>query len=120
MNKRLPKLVVVCLTGLLWSLSQPETKASIPCMNGSAKNHSNGSLASCILLFNMSVGINYSPIPCKDGQYIYFDQNGQFISCKLSAWTAIKKQNGQVTECPTDNWISVEIAKSGPIIKCGL
>lgn len=108
----------VSTVGLLWSLGHPETNASIPCKSGST-NHPNGSLATCVLSVNMSVSVNGSSIPCKAGEDAYFDQNAQFVRCKLSEETTIKNQDGQIAKCPTDSWISVEIGKNGPIIKCG-
>ena len=110
--------LAVSITGLLWSGIQPEATASIPCKSGST-NHSNGSLATCLLSGNMSVSVNGSSIPCKAEEYASFDQNAQFTRCKLSEETKLKDQDGKVSKCPANSGISVEVGKNGPIIRCG-
>lgn len=87
-------------------------KAAVSCEAGTASNYSNGSLQSCVLNFNASIGLSNNYFSCSQHRYIYFDQKGQFESCTLSQELRLRKGN-ELTTCPASARVNVEISDSG-------
>ncbi len=89
------------------SYTEP-TFASVSCKSMTANNHSNGSLASCILDRNMMVSISSNHIYCQEGQAIYFDEQGQFNHCTISENLVIRQGN-TVRNCQAGSQVYVNV-----------
>jgi len=112
---------VVFTSGLLavnTILSAPAT-AQLSCEPGSVDQHSNGSLANCRLSSNVTVEASHSSagsftFPCKGGEYISFDAQGQFQSCVLSAPVEIRTDNASEI-CPAEYRVSISEDENSPV-----
>lgn len=106
--------VTVQAVGLLFTcLSFPSpARASIPCETGTVNNFSNGSLESCVLRTDVNAGLNNNVYPCKGGQKIFFNEQGRFYSCFLSAPLKLRTGNEVVT-CKPDSWVHVSVSSKG-------
>jgi hypothetical protein len=96
-------------------LSQP-AYASVVCEPGTISNHSNGSLARCILASDTTIqvasALGQSVFPCKAGKSISFNSNGQFSSCTLYEVIKIREGNN-IQECPADSQVSLWVDSKG-------
>ncbi|MTJ51992.1 hypothetical protein FJR38_04565 [Anabaena sp. UHCC 0253] len=98
--------------------------AAIVCEPGTINNYSNGSLASCILgqdtTLQVSTKAQLLTFPCQTKNYISFDANGQFTSCRLSEEIQIRRGNS-LQQCPKDYWVKVSQSVNGNIsVTCQL
>ncbi|MEB3179684.1 MAG: hypothetical protein VKL59_11710 [Nostocaceae cyanobacterium] len=101
-------------------LSAP-AKAQVSCEPGSVAQHSNGSVANCRLSSNVTVQASHSnggsfTFSCKGGYYIYFDDQGQFESCVLSAPVEMRNDNASQI-CPAEHRVSIS-EKGNPPVSC--
>nr|WP_322718823.1 hypothetical protein [Nostoc sp. ChiQUE02]MDZ8231813.1 hypothetical protein [Nostoc sp. ChiQUE02] len=99
--------------------------AAIVCEPGIINNHSNGSLASCILGQDMDVQV-YSPssgtsnFSCQAKKSISFDEKGQFQSCQLSQDIQLRTGNS-IQICPAEYKVYVSVKTNGDqSITCSL
>ncbi|WP_041232960.1 hypothetical protein [Cylindrospermum stagnale] len=106
----------VGLLTINFAISLP-AKASITCEPGTIRNYSNGSLASCVLSQDMTLQVSSSKsgisnFPCKEQDYIFFDDKGQFQSCRLFQEIEIRQGNS-VRICPAKYWVNFSISRDG-------
>ncbi|MEA5516045.1 hypothetical protein [Nodularia sp. UHCC 0506] len=104
------------LLTISFAISQP-AQASIVCEPGTIINHANNSLAACILGQDMTVQLSSSStgtsnFPCRAKNYIFFDDKGQFKSCKLSQDIDIREANS-VKKCLENYKVDVSVLKNG-------
>ncbi|MDB9371819.1 hypothetical protein [Nodularia sphaerocarpa] len=98
-------------------------QASIVCEPGTIINHTNNSLAACVLGQEMTVQVSSanagtSNFDCRAKSYISFDDKGQFQSCQLAQEIEIKQGNS-LTKCPEDYRVSVSALTNGNLsINC--
>ncbi len=110
------------LCTLNFAVSLP-AQAAIACEPGTIIKYPNGSLATCEIAQNMTVQIassssGISNIPCKAHNYISFDDQGQFKSCRLETDIKIIRGNSRET-CPAEYKVNVAVAKDGNLeISC--
>jgi hypothetical protein len=103
------------------AVSQPAS-AAIVCEPKTSLNYTNGSLAACILSENTTVEISTpsagtSSFPCKEKNWITFNDQGQLSSCRL--WEEINiRQGNSVEKCPVDYRVELTINKEIPSIRC--
>ncbi|MUG99649.1 hypothetical protein F7734_48170 [Scytonema sp. UIC 10036] len=106
--------MIVPVTGLLYlgiNYTFPAL-ASVACLSGTATNHSNNSLAGCVLSRNTEIRVNNSRFFCKEGQPIYFTEKGTFSGCVLSEAIEIRRSSG-VEICPINAKVSFSISEDG-------
>lgn len=82
--------------------------ASIACQTGTAKNHSNGSLAGCILSSDSTFQVGANSFSCTRGEVITFNIQGQFNSCILKEKMTIRRA-GQISDCPIGSMATLTI-----------
>lgn len=87
-------------------------KAAVSCEAGTADNYPNGSLESCRLSIEANIGLSNNYFPCKASNRISFDEKGQFNSCTLAREIQLRSGN-ELTTCPADAQVYVEIQESG-------
>ena len=98
------------------NLSSP-AKASLPCQDGSIGRYQNGSVESCIINANVSISQGALAFSCKQGQYIYFDDRGNFRSCVISIPVVIRTAN-DVETCPEESRVYVSIENGNQSARC--
>jgi hypothetical protein len=86
-------------------------KAQISCQSGTVRQYPNGSTESCILSSDVTVQVSNARasnfiFPCKGDYYIFFDAQGQFQSCVLSAPLEIRTSNTSQI-CPAESRVSI-------------
>ncbi|KJH69630.1 hypothetical protein [Aliterella atlantica] len=107
------KLLVTSLFAFSFIGISPQTvKAALSCEMDTAINYANGSLASCILNFDVNIGLSNNHFVCQQKQYISFDEKGQFRSCTLARDLLLRKGN-KITTCLAKGEVSVKILNSG-------
>ena len=120
------KFSTKCLASFISSLSLFTTnlsftlpaKASLPCEGGTINYYQNGSVESCLINNGVDVSIGTFAFPCKQSDYIYFDEKANFKSCVISAPVVIKRNNA-IETCPKESRVDVSILIDGnQIISC--
>lgn len=86
--------------------------AAVSCEANTASNHSNGSLASCVLSFDANIGLGNNSFACQQKNSISFDEKGQFESCTLARDLKIRNGN-KVTNCLANGTVNVSISING-------
>ncbi|HLO89354.1 MAG TPA: hypothetical protein VK203_30700 [Nostocaceae cyanobacterium] len=102
-------------------LSLPAS-ASITCEPGTINKYSNGSLAGCILAQDTTLQ-RYHPrsgtftFSCKAQEYINFDPQGQFQSCRLVQEMEIRQGNA-IEKCLAEYRVDVSENDNGLSVRC--
>ena len=113
MSKLLKLAISASVLSLISISTTPQVaKAAVSCEANTAINHSNGSLASCILSFDADIGLNNNYFACQQKEYISFDEKGQFQSCTLARDLQIRNGN-DVTNCLAKGKVDVIVASTG-------
>lgn len=109
---KLLKLAISALSLISITTIPQSAFAAVSCEANTATNHSNGSLASCILSFDANIGLGNNYFACQQKNYISFDEKGQFESCTLVKDLQIRNGN-KVTNCLAKGTVNVSISSSG-------
>lgn len=92
-------------------------RITVPCQSR-IEYFANGAMASCILSSDVELTINTSRFQCRGGEQIFFNQQGEFISCTPAPKTYINNTpNGG--ECPPSSALRFTPTEGGnSFIKC--
>ncbi len=111
MSKLLP--LAVSALSLISIITIPQAaRAAISCEANTANNYANGSLASCILRMDTSIGLNNNYFDCQQQESISFDDKGQFKSCTLARDLQVRQGN-KLTTCLAKGIVDVSISSTG-------
>ena len=109
---KLLKVAVSALSLISITTIPQSAFAAVSCEANTASNHSNGSLASCILSFDANIGLGNNYFACQQNNSISFDEKGQFKSCTLARELKIRNGNN-VTNCLANGRVDVSISSNG-------
>lgn len=92
-------------------------QASLPCKSGTISYHANGSVKTCDIGSNVDISIESFNFPCKQYNFISFDENAHFTSCVISAPVVIRTGNA-VETCSKDSIVRVSLKDGSRFVRC--
>ncbi|PSB29356.1 hypothetical protein [Chlorogloea sp. CCALA 695] len=109
---KLLKVAIPALSLISITTIPQSALAAVSCETNTANNHSNNSLASCVLSFDANIGLGNNYFACQQKNSISFDEKGQFESCTLGKDLQLRNGN-KVTNCLAKGTVNVSISTNG-------